>query len=98
MSGDSNIAPVGGALRAVSLRKIAGGAAAPLRAPAPLRTAEAMPATRLIGLGDALADQPPPVDAARVGALRAAIASGGYSVHPTVIAGAMLDFYKGGAD
>ena len=52
---------------------------------------------RLTRLASSLADQAPPVDVARVAALRTAIAGGSYGVHPAIVASAMLDFH-GGAD
>lgn len=98
MSGDSKIGPVGGIGRAVPLRRVASEAAAPMRAAAQLQpTQDSLPTARLTRLASSLADQAPPVDVARVAALRTAIAGGSYGVHPAIIASAMLDFH-GGAD
>jgi flagellar biosynthesis anti-sigma factor FlgM len=55
-------------------------------------------AARLTRLSTSLADQPPPVDVARVAALRTAIGSGNYGVHPAIIASAMLDFHGHGTE
>ena len=101
MSGDSKIGPVGGIARTTPLRSVAGGSAAPMQAPAQLHAAAApdsLPAARLIRVASGLADQAPPVDVARVAALRSAIASGSYGVHPAIIASAMIDFRAGGAE
>lgn len=96
MSGDSKIGQVGGIVRTGALRSVASGSTAPTRAPAKLQAAQdSLPAARLIRLASGLADQAPPVDVARVATLRNAIASGGYGVHPAVIASAMLDFHSG---
>ncbi len=100
MSGDSKIGPqVGGVMRAVALRKIGAGQAAAARGAAPVPpAAELVPAARLIGLTQALADQAPPVDTARVASLRAAIADGSYSVDAGTTARAMIDHYRGRAE
>ena len=57
-----------------------------------------LPAARLTRLANNLADQQPPVDVARVAALRTAIAGGNYGVHPAIIASAMLDFNGRGTE
>ena len=99
MSGDSKIGPVGGIARTTPLRSVASGSAAPLQAPAQLHAApDSLPAARLIRLADGLADQPPPVDVARVASLRNAISNGSYGVHPAIIASAMIDFQTGGVE
>lgn len=99
MSGDSKIGPVGGVGRTGPLRRVAGEAVASMRAPVQLRPAqENLPTAKLTRLAGSLAEQAPPVDVARVAALRTAIASGSYGVHPAVIAGAMLDFHGRGAE
>ncbi|MBB6426315.1 flagellar biosynthesis anti-sigma factor FlgM [Sphingopyxis sp. JAI128] len=97
MSGDSKIGPIGGIVRANPLRGAAGSPAA--RAAAPVHTAQdSVPAARLTRLTGSLASEPPPIDVARVASLRSAIASGNYSVHPAIIASAMLDFHGRGAE
>lgn len=99
MSGDSKIGPVGGIVRSAPLRSVAGGSAAPTQAPAQLHAApDGLPAARLIRVASGLADQAPPVDVARVAALRTAISNGSYGVHPAIIASAMIDFRTGGAE
>ena len=96
MSGDSKIGPVGGIVRAGPLRKVASEAATAMRTPAQLQPAQDnLPTARLTRLAVSLADQAPPVDISRVAALRTAIANGSYSVHPAIIASAMLDFHGG---
>jgi len=97
MSGDSKIGPqVGGVLRPVVLRKIGAGSAAAAHGAAPASaTAEPVAAARLIGLTGALADQPVPIDMARVASLRSAIVGGSYSVDVGATASAMLAFYRG---
>ena len=100
MSGDSSkIGPVGGIARTTPLRSVASETAAqPARAPEQLRTVpDSLPAARLIRLTSSLATQAPPIDVARVAALRTAIANGSYGVHPAIIASAMIDFHTGGA-
>ena len=100
MSGESSkIGPVGGIARTTPLRSVASETAAqPARAPEQLRTApDSLPAARLIRLTSSLATQAPPVDVARVAAMRTAIANGSYGVHPAIIASAMIDFHTGGA-
>lgn len=97
MSGDSKIGPqAGGVLRPVAMRKIGAGPAAAAQgaAPAPA-AAEPVASARLIGLTAALADQPVPVDMARVASLRSAIVGGSYSIDVGATAGAMLAFYRG---
>ncbi len=99
MSGDSKIGPVGGVGRAIPLRRVASESVASMRAPAQLQPSqENLPTARLSRLASSLADQAPPVDVARVAALRTAIAGGTYGVHPAIIAGAMLDFHGRGTD
>lgn len=99
MSGDSKIGPVGSIGRAGPLRRVASESAAPVRATAPFQPAQdSLPIARLTRLAGTLADQPPPVDVARVAALRTAIAGGSYGVHPAVVASAMLDFHNRGAE
>lgn len=99
MSGDSKIGPASGIARTGPLRRVASEAIASAHAPAEVRAApDNMPAARLTRLSNSLADQPPPVDIARVAALRTAIASGNYSVHPAIIASAMLDFHGRGGE
>ena len=99
MSGDSKIGPVGGVGRAVPLRRVAGENVTAMRTPAQLQPAqENLPAAKLTRLASHLADQAPPVDVARVAALRTAIANGSYGVHPAIIASAMLDFHGRGAE
>ncbi len=99
MSGDSKIGPVGGIVRTTPLRSAASDTAAPARAIAPLQAVpDSLPAARLIHMTDGLAKQPPPIDVARVAALRSAIAGGSYGVHPAIIASAMIDFHTGGAE
>jgi negative regulator of flagellin synthesis FlgM len=99
MSGDSKIGPVGGVARTGPLRRTASEAAASARPPARVQAAQDnLPAARLTRLSNSLADQPPPVDVARVAALRTAIASGNYGVHPAIIASAMLDFHGRGSE
>lgn len=97
MSGDSKIGPhVGGVLRPIALRKIGAGSAAATNGAAPVpAAAEPVPAARLVGLTQALADQPAPVDMARVASLRSAMVGGSYSVDIGATAGAMLAFYRG---
>ena len=97
MSGDSKIGPVGGIARTGPLRRVANEAAA--SAPAQVgATRDTMPIASLSRLSGTLADQPPPIDVARVAALRTAIAGGSYGVHPAIIASAMLDFHGRGTD
>lgn len=98
MSGDSKIGPVGGIVRAGPPRRIASETAAPAHTPAPAPAADTLPAAKLTRLSATLADQPPPVDVARVAALRTAIAGGNYGVHPALIASAMLDFHGRGGE
>lgn len=99
MSGDSKIGPVGGVARPGPLRRVGSEAAAPARASARVQAAQDnLPAARLTRLSNNLADQPPPVDVARVAALRIAIASGNYGVHSAIIASAMLEFHGRGAE
>ncbi len=101
MSGDSSkIGPVGGIVRAAPLRSVTRDAEAPQTraAIAPHMVADAVPATRLVRLSAALASEAPPVDVGRVAALRPAIASGSYGVHPAIIASAMVDFHGSGAE
>ncbi|MFN4356966.1 flagellar biosynthesis anti-sigma factor FlgM [Sphingopyxis alaskensis] len=99
MSGDSKIGSVGGVARTGPLRRVVGEATASARAPAQVRPAsDNLPAARLTRLANNLADQPPPVDVARVAALRTAIGTGNYGVHPAIIASAMLDFHGRGTD
>ena len=98
MWGDSKIGPGGGIGRAGPLRRVASDAATAMRAPAQLQPAQDnLPTARLTRLAGSLADQAPPVDIARVAALRTAIANDSYGVHPAIIASAMLDF-GGGAE
>ena len=99
MSGDSKIGPVGAAGRTVPLRRVASENIAAMRTPVQLQPAqENLPAAKLTRLASSLADQAPPVDVARVAALRTAIAGGGYGVHPAIIASAMLDFHGRGTE
>lgn len=99
MSGDSKIGPVGGIARIGPPRRVASEATASAHAPAQVRPAQDnLPAARLTRLANNLADQSPPVDVARVAALRTAIANGNYGVHPAIIASAMLDFHGRGAE
>lgn len=99
MSGDSKIGQIGSVARTGALRRVAGASTAPMQAPAKLQAAQdSLPAARLTRLAGSLADQAPPVDVARVAALRSAIAGGSYGVHPAIIASAMLDFHNGGAE
>jgi len=58
----------------------------------------ALPGAKLIRLASDLASQPPPVDAARVASLRAAIAEGTYTTDAKNIALAMLSYAQGRAD
>ncbi len=96
MSGDSKIGPVGGIVRAGPLRRVGSESVASMRAPTQLQPAQdSLPTARLTRLANGLADQSPPVDVARVAALRSAIATGSYGVHPAIIASAMLDFHGG---
>ena len=84
--------------RAGPRRRGAREAATAMRAPAQLQPAQDnLPTARLTRLAGSLADQAPPVDIARVAALRTAIANDSYGVHPAIIASAMLDF-GGGAE
>lgn len=99
MSGDSKIGPVGGVARTSPPRRVAGEATASARPPARVQAAQDnLPTARLTRLSTSLADQPPPVDVARVAALRTAIGSGNYGVHPAIIASAMLDFHGHGTE
>lgn len=99
MSGDSKIGPVGAVGRAVPLRRVASESLAAMRTPAQLQPAqENLPTAKLTRLAGGLADQAPPVDVARVASLRTAIANGSYSVHPAIIASAMLDFHGRGTE
>lgn len=99
MSGDSKIGPIGGIVRTSPLRGVTSGSAAPARSAAPLQAVpDSLPAARLTRLAGSLASEAPPVDVARVAALRNAIAGGSYSVHPAIIASAMLDFHGRGAE
>lgn len=99
MSGDSKIGPVGGIVRTGPPRRVASETAAPARTPAQIQSAaDNLPAAKLTRLSATLADQPPPVDVARVASLRTAIAGGNYGVHPALIASAMLDFHGRGAE
>ena len=99
MSGDSKIGPVGAVGRAVPVRRVASESVAAMRTPAQLQPAqENLPTAKLTRLAGSLADQAPPVDVARVASLRTAIANGSYSVHPAIIASAMLDFHGRGAE
>lgn len=99
MSGDSKIGlPIAGPVRAGAVRKLAAGSAAGRPdAPVPTAAGEAAPATRLLGLTRTLAEQGPPVDVARVAALRTAIAGGDYRVDAAALAQAMLAFHQGSA-
>ena len=99
MSGDSKIGPVGGIGRTGPLRRVASETAAPAPTSSPGQAAtDNLPAAKLTRLSATLAHQPPPVDVARVAALRTAIAGGNYGVHPALIASAMLDFHGRGAE
>lgn len=95
MSGDSKIGPVGGITRITPVRKIAGSAetanAVPTRAPA----SDTVPGAKLIRLASDLAAQAPPIDAARIASLRAAIAEGTYRADAKNIALAMLRYAEG---
>src|SRR3546814_13317389 len=96
MSGDSKIGQVGGVTRINSARHLsAASTAARPDGPAPAAARETMPATRLLGLTQSLAEQGPPVDVARVAALRTAIAGGDYRVDEGALAHAMLAFHQG---
>ena len=100
MSGDSKIGlqAASGIVRTGAPRKVTGEAAAatPMRPAAPVRAAQDMlPTTRLNGLAGELADQGPTIDVSRVATLRTAIASGGYTADPAVIAKAMVAFHQG---
>ncbi|MGQ3100423.1 flagellar biosynthesis anti-sigma factor FlgM [Sphingopyxis solisilvae] len=101
MSGDSSkIGPVGGIVRAAPPRSVTRDAGAPqTRAAASAQpVADHVPVARLVRLSAALATEAPPVDVGRVAALRTAIASGNYGVHPAIIASAMIDYHNGGGE
>ena len=101
MSGDSSkIGPVGGIARTTPLRGVASETTAqPAPAAAQLHSVpDSLPAAGLIRLAGSLATQAPPVDVARVAALRTAIANGSYGVHPAIIASAMIDFHTRGVE
>lgn len=99
MSGDSKIGPVSGVGRAAPLRRVGSDGVAAMRTPTQLQPAqENLPTAKLTRLANSLADQAPPVDVARVASLRTAIANGSYSVHPAIIASAMLDFHGRGSE
>ncbi len=99
MSGDSKIGlSVTGPVRAGAVRKLAAGStAARPDAPIPAAIGETASTTRLLGLTRTLAEQGPPVDVARVAALRTAIAGGDYRVDAGALAQAMLVFHQGSA-
>lgn len=61
---------------------------------APSATTTHPQSSRLISLADAMAAMPPPVDAARVEALREQIAGGRYALDPGAIARAMVSHYN----
>ncbi|MBN8842343.1 MAG: flagellar biosynthesis anti-sigma factor FlgM [Sphingomonadales bacterium] len=98
MSGDSKIGPVGGVVRTAPVRKITGNADAATAAASHSAASAALPGAKLIRLASDLASQPPPVDAARVASLRAAIAEGTYTTDAKNIALAMLSYAQGRAD
>ncbi|WP_428684821.1 flagellar biosynthesis anti-sigma factor FlgM [Sphingopyxis sp.] len=95
MSGDSKIGPVGGVIRTTPVRKIAGSADTANAAASRTATSDTVPGARLIRLASDLAAQAPPVDTARVAALRTAIAEGTYTADAKNIALAMLRFAQG---
>lgn len=97
MSGDSKIGlQVGGVSRIAPVRKIAGSTAAASSAATPrAATSNPLPVASLIRMAGELADQPVPVDGARVAALRSAIADGSYTANPAKIATSMLQHLQG---
>jgi len=99
MSGDSKIGHVTGPVRTGAVRRLAAGSAEAARPGAPVSAAsgETASATRLLGLTQTLAEQGPPVDVARIAALRTAIAGGDYRVDAGALAQAMLAFHQGSA-
>ena len=66
------------------------GAAAPAVAPANVERIKSLP--KLVSLANALAEQGPPVDFAKIAQVRQAIALGTYRIEPDKIAEAMTRF------
>ncbi len=100
MAGDDKLVlQVGGVTRATPVRRTASGSIASAN---PHTTAQpaptAVPVARLISLANEMAAQEPPVDYARIASLRAAIASGEYSVDPVAIAKSMALFHSTGGN
>ena len=98
MASDDKITQVGNIGRASPVRNVA--SRTETMAPAtPRVTATApapLPVARLIGLARELSELPPPVDHARIAALRNAIANGAYAVDAALVAKAVTRFYHGG--
>ncbi len=98
MASDDKITQVGSIGRTSPVRSVA--SRTDTAAPTATRVAETAPAplpvARLIGLARELSEQPPPVDHARISALRNAIANGAYAVDAALVAKAVTHFYRGG--
>lgn len=95
MSGDSKIGPVGGIIRTTPVRKIASNAEAANAAMTRAAASDTVPGAKLIRLASDLAAQAPPIDNARIAALRTAIAEGTYRADAKNIALAMLRYAEG---
>lgn len=101
MASDDKITQVGSIGRTSPVRSVASrtdAAAAQAAARAPETAPAPLPVARLIGLARELSEQPPPVDHARISALRNAIANGSYAVDAALVAKAVTHFYRGSAD
>ena len=100
MASDDKITQVGNIGRASPVRNVASRTETTTSAaPAVTETAPTpapLPVARLIGLARELSEQPPPVDHARISALRNAIANGAYAVDAALVAKAVSHFYHGG--
>lgn len=101
MASDDKITQVGSIGRASPVRNVASRtdtAAAPTMARVAETAPAPLPVARLIGLARELSEQPPPVDHARISALRNAIANGAYAVDAALVAKAVAHFYRGSGD
>ena len=98
MSGDNRIGTnaVGGVARIASARRAGTDDSSVSRAAAayaaPL-TGDSNPIASLTSTARAIADQGPPVDMDRIGALRSAIADGSYQLDAQQTASAMMGFF-----
>ena len=100
MAGDDKITlQVGSINRTTPVRSAVSRADTPATAtPRAVDTAPApLPVARLINLARELSEAPPPIDHARISALRNAIANGAYAVDAALVAKAVTRFYQGGS-